>query len=101
VGIGIGLHYGMVHCGVIGSGERVEFTVVGDTVNVAARAQQKANVLGGWSVLSESVLAAAKIDASSLQGQWLAAERLRGKSREVRLYGIPPGPTNAESISPP
>jgi len=100
VGIGIGLHYGIVHCGVIGSGERVEFTVVGDTVNVAARAQQKANALGGWSVLSESVLAAAQIDASSLQGQWLQAEKLRGKSREVRLYGIPPGPANAESSVP-
>lgn len=100
LGIGIGLHYGMVHCGVIGSGERVEFTVVGDSVNVAARAQQKANALGGWSVLSESVLAAAQIDARSLNGQWLQAEKLRGKSREVRLYGMPPGPANAESVNP-
>ena len=98
IGIGIGLHFGMVHSGVLGSDDRVEFTVVGDTVNVAARAQQKANALGGWSVLSESVLAAAQIDVGSLQGEWLQAERLRGKRREVRLYAIPPIPVASAPI---
>lgn len=101
IGIGIGVHFGMVHSGVLGSGDRVEFTVVGDTVNVAARAQQKANALGGWSVLSESLLAAAQIDVGSLQGEWLPAERLRGKRREVRLYAIPPtSAASAPTVSP-
>lgn len=95
---GIGLHYGTVYCGILGSGDRVEFTVVGDTVNVAARAQQKANTLGGWSVLSESVLAAAQIDMRSLSGEWLPMERLKGKRHEIRLYGMPPAPMENGAI---
>lgn len=95
---GIGLHYGSVYCGILGSGDRVEFTVVGDTVNVAARAQQKANTLGGWSVLSESVLAAAQIDMRSLSGEWLPMERLKGKRHEVRLYGMPPASMENDAI---
>lgn len=39
--IGVGVHFGSVFCGVVGDGDRMEFTVLGDTVNVAARLQEQ------------------------------------------------------------
>ncbi|MBM3524035.1 MAG: adenylate/guanylate cyclase domain-containing protein, partial [Alphaproteobacteria bacterium] len=40
VTVGIGAHFGEVFAGTIGDGARLEFTVIGDTVNVAARLQE-------------------------------------------------------------
>lgn len=40
VRVGIGIHAGDVFCGVVGDESRLEFTVVGETVNIAARIEQ-------------------------------------------------------------
>ncbi|MSO65586.1 MAG: adenylate/guanylate cyclase domain-containing protein [Alphaproteobacteria bacterium] len=40
VRIGVGLHHGPVILGDIGDAQRLEFTVIGDTVNVAARVER-------------------------------------------------------------
>ena len=42
VGMGIGLHYGEFVAGNIGSNERMEYTVIGEHVNIAARVESKA-----------------------------------------------------------
>lgn len=45
VSIGIGIHSGELVCGNIGAPHRMEYTVIGDTVNVAARVESKTREL--------------------------------------------------------
>jgi PAS domain S-box-containing protein len=58
--IGIGLHYGPVVLGDVGAKEHVEFTVLGDTVNIASRLQQATRSLQCDLVVSEKVVNAIK-----------------------------------------
>lgn len=88
VRIGIGVHWGPVFCGAIGDAVRLEYTVLGDTVNVAARLQDETKSAGYPLVVSEAVLAAAGPAEGALSGwQPLPPKSLRGRDGEMVLYG--------------
>lgn len=59
VEIGIGLHFGEVFCGVVGEESRLEFTVLGDPVNVAARLEKATRNFGGPILASAGLVEAA------------------------------------------
>lgn len=52
--IGLGLHSGEVVAGCLGSDHRLEFTVLGDTVNVAARLEAQTKQVGHALLVSET-----------------------------------------------
>jgi len=54
---GIGLHVGTVMSGVLESGSHDEFTLIGDTVNIAQRLERLSTGLGASLVISEVVAA--------------------------------------------
>ena len=54
--IGIGIHYGTVVQGDIGGGRRLEFTVLGDTVNVAARLEAMTRDLMTPMIISQDMV---------------------------------------------
>ncbi len=88
VNVGIGIHSGDVFCGAVGDETRMEFTVLGDTVNVAARLEHATEELGFPLVASEAVLTEAGIDAAG-QNEWkpLGSHEVRGRKEKLAIYG--------------
>ena len=54
--IGIGINSGVVIAGTIGGGGKLEFTLIGDTVNVAARVEQLTKTTGDAILLTDQTV---------------------------------------------
>jgi adenylate cyclase len=79
----MGIHFGEVMYGNIGSNERLDFTVIGPAVNICSRIQGMSGHLGRWLVVSESLISAA--DAAH-DADDLGEHELKGVSLPVRIF---------------
>jgi adenylate cyclase len=80
--LGIGLHAGDAYCGAVGDETRLEFTVLGDTVNIAARLEQETKAVGLPLVVSRAFLASAGERVDGPDWQQLGARTLRGRAHK-------------------
>lgn len=87
----IALHSGEVVAGVIGSPDRHEYTVVGDTVNVCARLQQAAKDFGGI-VASAHTVELAKSGGVGTAVRGTESVALRGRREPVVMHALGEGP---------
>ncbi len=83
-GLGIGLSTGEVAAALLGSDERVEYTLVGDTVNLAQRLQDLARPAGS------TVAAQATVQAAGPRWHWrpLGARAVKGRATPVLAYHL-------------
>ncbi len=82
-GLGLGLSSGEAAAALLGSAERLEYTLVGDTVNLSQRLQQFA--AAGETVVSEATLRALSRPVDTVP---LGARMVKGRDTPVTAYKI-------------
>src|SRR6185312_1833675 len=83
---GIALHYGTASYGNIGSGDRLDFTVIGPDVNMTSRIERLCREPDRSLIMSEAFVGTFDRPMSEI-GHF----ELRGFAKMVRLFELPPG----------
>jgi adenylate cyclase len=80
--MGIGVNTGIVVAGTLGGGGRLEYTVVGDAVNIAQRLQ---SVAGPGEVLASAATVA---EAPRIAAEPAGAQEVKGRRETVEVYRL-------------
>lgn len=84
--IGVGINTGVVIAGTIGAAGHLEFTLIGDTTNIAARVEQLTKTTGDVVLLTEQSVRALAVRPAGLIDR--GPHSLKGKSAQFRLFGV-------------
>jgi class 3 adenylate cyclase/DNA-binding NarL/FixJ family response regulator len=98
-GLGIGLSTGEVAAALLGSAERLEYTLVGDVVNLAQRLQDLARPAGS-TVVSEATVRAAGEDPSAYLFEPLGPRDVKGRATPVIAYRVAAPQPEPQTVIP-
>ena len=87
--IGVGINTGKVIAGTIGGAGKLEFTLIGDTVNVAARIEQLTKTTGDTILLTQRTLDALAEKPHGLIDR--GSHEVKGKAATVHVHALEPG----------
>jgi adenylate cyclase len=89
--IGIGINTGPVIAGTIGGGGKLEFTLIGDTVNVAARVEELTKTTSDAILLTHQTVDAMVSVPPGLADR--GSHAVKGKSATVQVFALDPAVT--------
>lgn len=83
--VGIGIHSGEVVIGNIGSLRKMDFTIIGDSVNIASRVEKLTKQLGRPVLISEAAVGMA---GAGLKFEFLGNFQMRGLEKPIGIYTV-------------
>ncbi|WP_262297517.1 adenylate/guanylate cyclase domain-containing protein [Microvirga sesbaniae] len=98
--VSVGVHCGPVTVGNLGGRERIEFTVVGDVVNVASRLEEATREIGGSLIASEDCIRAAADPAWRARFRSSRHVQLRGRQQGLLVHIASSSPSPGETDRP-
>ncbi|XGC81738.1 adenylate/guanylate cyclase domain-containing protein [Bdellovibrio bacteriovorus] len=85
INIGMGLHAGNAISGTIGSDERMEYTVIGNTVNTASRIEASTKAFGADLLISDTVIERIGED---FKYELAGAAEVKGRSEALKMFKV-------------